>query len=83
MDEMNAFERQVARDALRDAGPSRPVDPAGGGGTPPEHQDRRVPPPAHQAQTRARHQFAARPVRSELGEREIGDIPIFLFWLTC
>jgi hypothetical protein len=28
MDDMNAFERQVARDALRDAGPSRPVDAA-------------------------------------------------------
>jgi hypothetical protein len=28
MDELNTFERQVARDALRDAGPSRPVDPA-------------------------------------------------------
>jgi hypothetical protein len=28
MDDMNAFERQVARDALRDAGQSRPVDAA-------------------------------------------------------
>jgi hypothetical protein len=28
MDEMNVFEQQVARDALRDAGPSRPVDAA-------------------------------------------------------
>ena len=28
MDDMNTFERQVARDALRDAGPSLPVDAA-------------------------------------------------------